>query len=95
MGKKDKTQVDICPITNTKRLLTGFIKFNEAIGLIHYCRLIYKYISELKATGIYHEGDLNLRYYSNYLLNLMNELVNKICTDHIILTKASSEEEVK
>ncbi len=25
----------------------------------------------------------------------MNELVNKICTDHIILTKASSEEEVK
>ena len=63
--------IEICPLTNTKRLLNGFMKFNEAIGLIHYCRLIYKYIAELKSTGIYHEGDLNLRYYSNYLLNLM------------------------
>lgn len=71
------------------------MKFNEAIGLIHYCRLIYKYIAELKSTGIYHEGDLNLRYYSNYLLNLMAQLSNKISSDHIILTKTNSDQENK
>lgn len=87
--------MEVCPITNTRRLLNGFMKFNEAIGLIHYCRLIYKYIIELKATGIYHEGDLNLRYYSCYLLNLLNELVTKITTDHIILTKVSTDDVLK
>jgi hypothetical protein len=67
--------LDYNPTTNTKRLLNGFLKYNEAIGLIHYSRLLYKYIAELKATGIYHVGDLNLKYYSNFLLNILNELL--------------------
>lgn len=36
-----------------------------------------------------------MRYYSNYLLNLMNELVNKISSDHIILTKTTQDQENK
>ena len=68
--------------TNGSKIFSVSITFKECVNLLHYCRLVYKYVSSLKST---HPSEENqIRVLSTWVLLLMDEIKRKINENGIV-----------
>lgn len=64
------------------KIFSANITFKECVNLLHYCRLIYKYVILLRESHPHEDGQA--RYLSGWLMLLMEEIKKKINENGII-----------
>ena len=70
------------PLESSSKILSVAITFKECVNILHYCRLIYKYIIALR-DSLYND-DNQVKTFTAWLLTLMEEIKNKINNSGIV-----------
>lgn len=67
---------------NLSKVFSSSMTFKECVNILHYCRLMYKYVIGLKSTQVNEENQI--RILSSWVLLVMSEIKKKISQNGII-----------
>ena len=68
--------------SSSSNFISSPITFKECVNILHYCRLLYKYIVSLRES--IHNDENQVKTFTAWLLTLMEEIKNKINSNGII-----------